>query len=302
MTATVILNPYANRWETGRKIAELKGILEGQGIEFVLEVTQGPNHATELAHSAVMKGNTPLIAAGGDGTMSEILNGLMSATPAGQSPAGPFGLLPLGTANDLTDALGIPRDLKEAAGVIARGNTRTIDLGRVNGRYFGNNAAVGLEPVVTIENIRLTWLRGVIRYLASAVIAIAKHPVWKAHLTWDDGSYDGSITLISVGNSARTGGVFFMTPEALLDDGKLDFIFAPALGRLRLFQLLPKAQSGEHIHEPEIQMHRTQRLSIHIDPQTPIQADGELISTTATEILYELIPGALKVFSPEVTR
>jgi diacylglycerol kinase (ATP) len=298
MPATVILNPYANRWETGRRAAELEAVLQKEGIDFELKITEGPNAATQLASEAVRAGSTPLIAAGGDGTISEILNGLMQATPAGDYPAGPFGLLPLGTANDLTDALGIPRDLREAVKVIASGKTRTIDLGRVNGHYFGNNAAVGLEPMVTIENIRLTWLKGIIRYLASAVIAIIKRPAWKVHIAWDDGSYDGSLTLISVGNSPRTGGVFYMTPQAVLDDGLLDFIFAPSLGRLRLFQLLPKAQTGEHIHEPEIQMYHSRRICIQIEPQTPIQADGELISTTATDILYEVVPGALKVFSP----
>lgn len=298
MPATVILNPYANRWETGKRASELKAILQEESIDFTLKVTEGPNDATQLASEAVRTGSTPLIAAGGDGTISEILNGLMQATSSGEYPAGPFGLLPLGTANDLTDALGIPRDLREAVKVIASGKTRTIDLGRVNGRYFGNNAAVGLEPMVTIENIRLTWLKGIIRYLASAVIAIIKRPAWRVHIEWDEGSYDGSLTLISVGNSPRTGGVFYMTPQAVLDDGLLDFIFAPSLGRLRLFQLLPKAQTGEHIHEPEIQMYRSRRISIQIEPQTPIQADGELISTTAADILYEVLPGALKVFSP----
>jgi diacylglycerol kinase (ATP) len=298
MPATVILNPYANRWETGRRAAELKTIMQEEGIDFELKVTEGPNDATVLASEAIKSGHTPLIAAGGDGTISEILNGLMQATLPGDYPAGPFGLLPLGTANDLTDALGIPRDLREAVRVITAGKTRAIDLGRVNGRYFGNNAAVGLEPMVTIENIRLTWMKGIIRYLASAVIAIFKRPAWNANVEWDDGSYNGSLTLVSVGNSPRTGGVFYMTPQAVLDDGLLDFIFAPSLGKLRLFQLLPKAQTGEHIKEPEIQMHRTRRLSIKIEPQTPIQADGELISTNATEILYEVLPGALQVFSP----
>jgi len=168
----------------------------------------------------------------------------------------------------------------------------------VNNRYFDNNSAIGLEPVVSIENIRLTWLKGVIRYLASAVIAIMKHPTWNAKLEWDDGHYDGSITLISIGNSRRTGGVFFMTPEAKLDDGLLDFVFAPALGRLRLFQLLPKTQTGEHINDPDIHFHKTSRLTIHTDPPTPIQADGELIQTEATDIIYQVVPSALTVFSP----
>lgn len=299
MPATVILNPYSNRWEAGKRAPEVEAALQKAGIEFEMKITSRPDEGIQLAREAVAAGNTPLIAAGGDGGVSEVLNGLMQATPPAHRPAGPLGMLPLGTANDITDMLAIPRELDRAVEVIRKGCTRTIDVGLVNGRYFDNNSAVGLEPMVTIENIRLTWLRGVVRYLAAAAIAILKRPKWQVHLAWDDGEYDGSLTLISVGNTRRTGGVFYMTPNAIPDDGLLDFIHAPLLGRIRLFQLLPKAQTGDHVHEPEIQEHRTTRLSIRINPPSPIQADGEVFVKDATEITYEVLPASLQVFVPE---
>jgi len=297
MPATAILNPYANRWDTGRRAPEVEAILRQSGIDFEMKITEAPNHAIELARIAVETGNTPLISIGGDGTCSEVVNGLMQATSQEGYPAGPIGFIPMGTANDLTDMLEIPRDLHEAARVIAAGNTRTIDLGHVNGRFFDNNSAVGLEPMVTLENIRLTWLRGVIRYLTAAVIAIIKNPTWNMHLKWDDGEYNGSITLVSVGNSRRTGD-FFMTPNAIMDDGFLDFVYAPALGRLRTFQLLPKTLTGSHVGEQEIHEHRTKSLSIQALPPTPIHADGEIFSEDKTEIVYRVIPGALEVITP----
>jgi diacylglycerol kinase (ATP) len=298
MPTTVILNPYSNRWEAGRRAPELEACLRAAEIDFILRKTERPGHGIELAKEAARAGNLPLIAVGGDGAVSEVVNGLLQATPPDQYPAGPIGFIPFGTANDLTDVLGIPRDLEAAVDVIADGKTRCIDVGRVNGHFFDNNSAIGLEPMVTIENIRLTWLRGVIRYLVSAVITILKRPVWEVELAWDGGEYHGSISLVSVGNTHRTGGVFYMTPNASIDDGLLDFVFAPSLGRLRMFQLLPKTQDGTHIHTPEVQEHRTKNLSIRTKTPTPIQADGELITTATTEILYEIVPGALEVFSP----
>jgi diacylglycerol kinase (ATP) len=298
MPATVILNPYSNRWETGRRIPEVEARLSEAGIDFILHKTERSGHGIELARTAVETGNMPLIAVGGDGAVSEVVNGLLQATPPDGFPAGPLGFIPLGTANDLTDVLGIPRDLDKAVKIIASGETRTIDVGSVNGHFFDNNSAIGLEPMVTIENIRLTWLRGVIRYLVSAIITIIKRPTWEAQLVWDNGEYNGSITLVSVGNTHRTGGVFYMTPNASVDDGFLDFVFAPALGRLRLFQLLPKAQTGDHINEPEVREHRTKRLTIRTHTPTAIQADGEVIANEVTEITYEIVPNALRVFSP----
>lgn len=89
-----------------------------------------------------------------------------------------------------------------------------------------------------------------------------------------------------------------MTPKAIIDDGLLDFVFASALGRLRMFQLLPKTQSGAHVDEPDVREERTQQLKIRTTTPTPIQADGEIISTGATEILYSVVPNALRVFAP----
>jgi len=156
MPATVILNPYSNRWEAGRRAPELEARLSAANIDFILQKTERPGHAIELARNAVHSGYLPLIAVGGDGAVSEVVNGLLQATPPDQYPAGPLGLIPFGTANDLTDVIGIPRDLEAAVQVIADGKTRRMDVGRVNGHFFGNNAAIGLEPMVTIENIRLT--------------------------------------------------------------------------------------------------------------------------------------------------
>ncbi len=298
MPATVILNPYSNRWEAGRHATELEACLRAANIDFTFHKTERPGHGTELAMTAVNTGNLPLIAAGGDGAVSEVVNGLLQATPPDQYPAGPIGFIPLGTANDLTDVIGIPRDLEAAVQIIATGKTRRMDVGRVNGHFFDNNSAIGLEPMVTIENIRLTWLRGVIRYLVSAVITILKRPTWQAELLWDNGEYTGSISLVSVGNSHRTGGVFYMTPNASIDDGYLDFVFTPSLKRLRLFQLLPKTLQGTHIHAPEVQEHRTKTLAIRTKTPTPIQADGELITTAVNEISYEIVPGALQIYCP----
>jgi len=299
MTATVILNPYSNRWEAGRRAPEIEQSLQRSGIEYIMQKTERPKHGTELAQLAVEQGNLPIIAVGGDGTVTEVVNGILQATMAEKRPAGPLGIIPFGTANDLTDVLGIPREIDKAVDIIKADHTQDIDVGRVNGHFFDNNSAIGLEPMVTMENIRLTWLRGVIRYLVSAIITILKRPTWEAQMKWDTGEYEGSITLVSVGNTCRTGGVFYMTPNASYNDGYLDFIFAPSLSRLRLFQLLPKSQTGEHINEPEVMEHRTRRLSIRTKTPTAIQADGELISTNSTEINYEVVPKALKIFTKD---
>ena len=170
MTAKVIFNPFAARWDALRRRPEAEEALQAVGIEYELVQSEEPGQVMLLAENAVRDGYTPIIAAGGDGTFGEVVNGLFRAKPGGV--LGPLGILPLGTANDLPVNLGLPLDLMEAAQTISGGVTRRIDLGKANEWVFDNNSAVGLEPVVSLYNIRMVRLRGVIRYLVAAHFSV----------------------------------------------------------------------------------------------------------------------------------
>jgi len=294
-TALVILNPYTGRWAGRRRRPEVERALRAAEIAYDLVETDGPRHGERLAEEAGRKGRTVLIA-GGDGTIGEVINGLHRARAEGV--LGPVGILPVGTANDLVHNLGLPTALDQAASVIAAGRTRRIDLGMANDWVFDNNSAVGLEPVVTQHNIALVRLRGVVRYLAAALLAIRDGPRWHMHLTWDDGEYDGPVSLVSVGNGAVTGGLFHMAPAADPSDGRLTFVYGFAPTRGRMLGLLPRAISGSYVNDPAIHQHHTRRLVIETQPATPIQVDGELRAEALTKIVYQVLPARLDVFAP----
>ena len=173
-----------------------------------------------------------------------------SIGPRPDGALGPLGVLPLGTANDLVVNLGLPLDLDGAARAIAGGKTRRIDLGQANEWVFDNNSAVGLEPVVTLYNIRMVRLRGVIRYLVAALRAIMSGPKWEMVLEWDDGRYEGPVSLVTVGNCAITGGLFHMAPAADPTDGKLTFVYGYVPTRLGMLALLPRTISGDYVNAP----------------------------------------------------
>lgn len=295
MPAKVILNPYAGRWSGLRRKDEAEQAMRAAGVDYELVVSDHPLHGIDLAEQAVRQGFSPIIAAGGDGSYSEVLNGMLRAQPEGV--LGPFGVLPLGTANDLVVNLGLPTDLGEAARVIARGQTRRIDLGKVNGWVFDNNSAVGLEPVVTLYNIRMVRLRGVIRYVVAALRAINQKPVWNMRLEWDDGSYEGPVSLVSVGNTPLTGGVFRMAPAADPADGLLTFIYGYAPTRRKMLALLPKTMNGTHVDDPVIHQHHTRRLSIRSQSASPLQVDGEIRTETGQEFEYEILPARLDILA-----
>jgi YegS/Rv2252/BmrU family lipid kinase len=266
------------------------------GLEYDIDITTGPQEAVELAARAWQGGHRPVIAAGGDGLVSEVVNGLHQANPEG--PIGPLGVIPLGTANDLATNLELPTDLYKAAAAIAAGKTRKIDLGSVEGWVFDNNSAIGLEPVVTIFNIEMVRFKGTLRYLVAALRAIWQGRSWQARITWEDGSYQGPITLVTVGNGAITGGMFKMAPAADPTDGKLTFVHAYAPSRLKMLQLLPRTILGDYTRDPAVHQQNTSWLEIEVEPGSPLQVDGEIRSTDLTHLRYSILPGHLEIFHP----
>jgi len=289
----VILNAYGGRLDAQAKIAVVEQALQTAGLDYHLELTQYAGHAIELARQAIGEGWPIIVAAGGDGTIHEVVNGLMQAAEKDQTAT--LGIIPMGTANDLADVLQLPRDATAACQRIAAGNSRVIDVGTVNGQYFTNNSALGLEPVVTINHEQMRRVKGNLRYLLAALKSIIQAKPWHMRLVWDDGTYEGSVTLVSVGNSNRTGGLFYMTPHAVLDDGLLDIVYALGLTRWQLLKLLPKTLNGDHIHHPMVRYLRSKSISITASPTTPIQADGEVIDRTATEVNYSIIANKLRI-------
>ena len=300
MTAKVILNPYSNRWNSQKRWPEAESALKAAGVDFDVAVSEKKGQIVELAEQAVRDKYSPIIVAGGDGSIGDAANGLMHAARSISGPIPPMGIMPTGSANDVIYALGLPTALNEAAKVIAAGKTRAMDLGKLNDRYFVNNSAAGLEPYVTIKHEKIHWIKGMARYLVAAVQAIMDKPEWRGTVNWDDGEHRGKFSLISIGNGRRTGG-FFMTPHADPFDGKLTLAYGYRGTRLGLFQALPRAfneDKGSYVEmEGMYEVHAT-RISIHLDRPSPAHTDGELLPTWIQDFEYEILPKCLSILVP----
>jgi len=296
MTAKVILNPYSGRGNALKRLDEMKAALAAAGVVYELALTERPNHAIELARQAVEQGYSPMVAAGGDGLLNEVINGVAMA--AGEDGWPPFGVLPLGTANDLVANLGMSTSLTEAAQVIARGEVRRMDVGRVNGRIFLNNAGLGLESYISVIQNRLTWAKGIVRYLTATLMGIAQNPQWCMHLQWDDGEYNGPVTLVSIGNAPRTGGIFYTVPHADPFDGKLTFVYGHIATRLEILRTLPRTMKpdvGSYVEHPAVHEVHATWLKVRAESPTPMHADGEIVSEAVQELFYQVLPRKLPV-------
>jgi diacylglycerol kinase (ATP) len=300
MAAKVILNPYAGRWMALKRKPEAEQALKIAGVDYDLVITSSPGDATELAAQAVADGFSPIIAAGGDGTVSEVVNGMARVGKNARSlPA--LGVLPLGSANDLVENLSLPLDLNAAARVISQGHVRNLDLCQVNERYFDNNAAIGLEPYITLIQQRIKRLRGVIRYLAATLKGIYDKPGWVMQLEWENGSYEGPISLVTVGNCRRTGGLFYVTPNADPFDGRLTFVYGYVKSRREMLLVLPKimkAGQGNYTEHHAIHEVHSSWLKVHSQTPTPMHADGEIQTSGIQDINYKIHPDRLPILLP----
>lgn len=296
MPAQVILNPYSGRGKAGRLRPRLERALKATGLKYKLVETAAPLEAIGLAADAAENGLSPIVAAGGDGLISEVINGLYRADP--DQSLGPLGVVPLGTANDLTTNLGLPGEMDAAVETIAKGEALRIDLGLAGDWVFHNNSAVGLEPVVSIYNEQMVALRGVVRYMVAALRAILDGRSWQMEIDWDGGCYRGPTTLVSVGNNPVTGGLFQMAPDADPTDGKLTFVHAFAANRRRMLALLPRTINGSFVEDPNVHQYHCSQLQIRCNPATPLQVDGEVRSTSLTEISYRVLPLRLRILAP----
>jgi YegS/Rv2252/BmrU family lipid kinase len=300
MVAKVILNPYSNRWRSQKRWPEAESALKAAGVAFEVTVSQRKGQIIELAEEAAREGFSPIIAAGGDGTISETAQGMLNAASSDQEEVGPFGILPLGSANDFVFNADMSADLRTAARVIAGGKVRSIDLGFLNGRCFVNNSAIGLEPYVTLKHERIQWIKGMARYLVAAIWAIMDKPEWTGTVSWDDGEYTGPLTLVTIGNGRRTGG-FFMTPHADLTDGQLTLAYGYRKTRLGMFQVLPRTFNegkGSYIEMDNMFELNSKKISIHLDQPSPAHTDGELFPEFIQDFEYSIQPGRLQLLVP----
>jgi diacylglycerol kinase (ATP) len=295
MRVKVILNPYANRWGAKAQAPATAAAFREAGVDCDLVITDQPGEGIAVAESAARDAYDAVVAAGGDGTINEVINGLLRA--AGDQSTKPFGIVPLGTANDFNLMAGLPKTINESVAVITAGRTRPIDAGRVNDRFFINNSAAAMEPMVTLENIKMKRLSGEIRYIVALVRALVRLKPWQMKLAWDGGGYEGPAYLLSVCNSPRTGG-FMMAPGAVLDDGLLDMVFAPQVSKGTVIAILLKLMRGEHIHHPEVTFQRVTAIDLTSVPGTPLHSDGEIFAESAETVSYHVLPGQVNLLTP----
>jgi diacylglycerol kinase (ATP) len=306
-----IINPASARGTTLRNWSEARRELESLGIKFSEQVTAVAGEATAITRRALEAGTRRIIAVGGDGTLSEVVNGYFDSKGAAINTEAALGLLPSGTGSDFRRSIGI-NSKRDAIAAIASGQSRLLDAvravnatadGRNVTRHFINVATFGLggdaSAFVNGWRGRLPkWVGGRARFIAAALRALDRYKLISVEVRLDDAFHEKiESNLLVVANGRFAGGGMMLAPNAELNDGLLDVILTDKATRIDVIKELPRIGRGGHLKNPKVSEKRTRDVSITTDKPMAIDIDGEMAGYTPARLT--ILPAAVRFITPD---
>ena len=306
----LIANPTAGvsagRSNKQRTIEAAAREFEKRGFQVALFLEKSSLGVEEKAAQAARDSVETVVAAGGDGTVNAVVNGLMKSGASLEKLA--LGVLPLGTGNVFAFNLGIDREWKKACRIIRKGHTRRIDVGLASAvnetdasRYFLLMAGVGYDAkVIEDTSLRLKYVLRDFAYVLKTLENVARHQGTQITLTLDKETIYANIAwMVMIGNAASYAWNIKVTPHAQLDDGLLDVCLIPYTNNLISFQQALQILTGQHIERGIAQYWQVKSVRVESSPNVPVQLDGDEWGSTPAEL--SLLPGALRVLAPRDT-
>jgi diacylglycerol kinase (ATP) len=304
----VVVNPASQGGKLGKAWSDVSETLR-RAFPFDEVLTRGVGDATALTREALTRGAERIIAIGGDGTINEVVNGFFDNGVA-IAPAATFGLIPFGTGGDFRRTLGVPTRAIDAAAMIATGQRRKIDLGKLtfvatNGqpttRMFANITSFGVSGVVDrLVNESSKRLGGKLAFMSASIRATFQYSNQRVQLVFDRTTrVETTIYNVAVANGRFFGGGMKIAPDAELDDGAFDVISLGDLGFTDVLSMSRKVYSGTHVQMAKVSVRRARIIEAEpIDPRAIVELDVDGEAPGRLPATFELMPAALWVSSP----
>jgi len=304
----VIYNPIAGRGRVRKHWPEVEQALLEAGVKFDVAATSAPLDAVTLAEKSHSK-YSAVIAVGGDGTIHEVVNGLLRASNEGETL--PMGVIPLGNGDDFAKVIppetligGKVFDWREAVEKIAKGDTKLFDVGRLTDdtpesepQYFMNGMDIGFGAQAALNFTKIpSFLTGMAAYLAAIMKTLIDYRIPKVTIQLDGHApFQQSTTMTVVTNGRCFGSGFWVCPDAQVDDGLLNVMVADGIGRVQILNLIPKIMKGTHVDEPILKNFLAKRVVISADEAFVVEADGEVPYPQTTRLEVQVLEKKLRV-------
>jgi len=287
----VIANPVSGGGRCRKMIHEIQRVLKEKGVHYSFFLSQYAGSAEELAKKAKDNGFQAVIACGGDGTVNEIVNGIIGTGVT-------LGIIPMGTGRDLAHNLDIDMNIANAIDIISKGGLKSMDLVMVNGgRYYLGVGGIGFDSEVNRwVNKRFCFFKGRFIYTLASLVRVPGFKYKRVKIKLDNESFDGEILLAAFGNTKSYGGGMHITPNADINDGLLDICIIGKINKFKLLYMFPKVFKGTHTEIPEVRNYRSRCVSVESDIPLDFYGDGQFICKTPFSL--EVLPKALNVIVP----
>jgi diacylglycerol kinase (ATP) len=294
----VILNPTSGGGAGKRIRAEVERELHSRRVDFEIRHTEGPGHATELAAAAVSKGADIIVAAGGDGTIHEVANGLLRT-----ESAPPLGILPVGTGNDFVKVAGV-RPRRRVYDALVAGAVQWVDVGHAQwgdkSEYFINGMGTGIDVEVVRQLDRYRKLPTALVYATALARALARFRPIPIDVRFDGERIQQRMMIFTVGNGCCFGGAFRLCPDARPDDGLLDICAVDEMSIPQVLRAMPRVFRGTHTRLPTVAMRQATSIDIAIDGDAQLffQLDGELREAPGVRSMkVHVVPARLRIIT-----
>jgi len=297
----VIVNPTSGNGTSKKMWPKINQLLIQSGFDFTFAFTEYLNHSINLTETSINQGIKNIICVGGDGTLHNIINGIMSQNLV-VSTAINVGVIPIGTGNDWVRTYNIPSNYKKAITIIKRGNTRQQDIGKINllngnknTLYFNNLVGVGFDGLV-VSKVEKYKSLGSMAYLVGAMLSLFAFRNFKTTLYFNDNSYKTKSLMVLVGLCKYSGAGMQLTKEPSPSDGKFDISIAGDLSKMEIIANLKNLFNGNIVDYKKVTTYKTDMIKIIIDEkEIPfIEADGELIGKGSFSV--SIIPNAFTFY------
>ncbi len=294
MHVTLIANPAAGTAQDGTPVSDAQARLRECGHEVVVVETAGAGDAERLAMSAVHAGANLVIAAGGDGTLNEVVNGVASVPGALEACA--LGILPVGTGNDFARMLGLA-ETEHAIAALVTGRTRAVDLVRLGDRVFLNASAGGFTAETSARvTSELKQAVGKLAYLVGGAAAFLEYEPVQTVVEGAGRRLEMELQLFAICNGPYIGGGHQLAPDARPDDGEFDVCLVRASSTVDFLALLPRLSSGDHLDDDDVVYFRARELMLTFSRPIKVNTDGEVLD--ASRCHYVIAPGAVRLVAP----
>jgi diacylglycerol kinase (ATP) len=297
MNHTIIANPIAGKGAVRKHLPTVRAEFDRMGLSYEIVETTRPGEAADLARAST---SGIVVAMGGDGTVNEVANGLVGSDKV-------MGVIPDGSGNDFIKSACIPSDISGSCSLFAQAKSRRIDLGRVSvrrqrdgyssGRVFVNGVGIGFDATVAKKTREISYLTGTALYLMAVFQTLGTYEAPEFTLALEHATFRDRNLLIAIGNGRCAGGGFYLTPNAVIDDGYLDACVVQSKTIPQILTLMPRVMRGKHHSVKGVKFVRDKKFRISSSSAFYVHADGEIVGDAVNEVEIEVMPGALQIVS-----